>query len=262
MQVENADDPVIEDQRNGELRTRVAPALDIVGCLCHVGRAHNPPRAGGERNEARRVERNHVDRRARPAAPADPNEDGRLLFHQEEAAGLVGEVLRERVEDLVEENPPVGGAYEERVGRIREAPGLAHRRRHGIGRAPLRERDTHEIRERLKSLDVVIFDLAGRVAARDGHDADRLPRRPHRKGAERTRPELPKTLLRRAFRLLLDVVHDERLSRLEDAKRDGRTFRRSVLFDLAAAVQRSTTVNDVVGMVAGTVSTPSAAHDA
>src|ERR1019366_1935677 len=93
-------------------------------------------------------------------------------------------------------------------------------------RTSLPERDAHEIGERLKRLDVVELDPPGRVPARDAHDADRLARRPHGKDAERTRPKLAEPLLRGAVRLLLDVVNDEGLPRLENRKRDGRTFRR------------------------------------
>ena len=205
------------------------PADDVVRLARHVGHVHDAPRARGERNEARRVERDHgdgVDGRPPLSAPAVLDEDMALLIHEEEAAGLVAEVLRERVEDLVEENPPVGRAREKRVGRVGEASGFAHRLRDGVGRASLLERDAHEVGERLKRLDVVELDPAGRVPARDAHDADRLARRPHGKDAERTRPELAEPLLRGALRLLLDVVHDERLPRFEDAERDGRTFRR------------------------------------
>ena len=138
----------------------------------------------------------------------------------------MAEVLREGVEDLIEENAAVGRARQERVGGIGQASSLAHRLRHGVGRAALLERDAHEVRERLERLHVVELDPARRVPARDAHHPDRLPRRSHRKDSERTGSEPPESFLRRPLRFLLDIVHDERLPRLEDAERDGRPFRR------------------------------------
>ncbi len=232
LQVEDADHVLVEHERHDDLGPRLRPADDVVRVPRHVRNVHDASRPRREGDQPRGVERDHGDRVARrPPVAAAPvlHEGAPVRLDEKQAARLVAEVSRERVEDLGQEDVAVRRARQEGARGVREAARLAHGLGDRFRRAALLEGDADEVRERLERLDVVELDAPRLVARRDRHDADRLARRAHREDPEgaRARPDEP--FPRRALRLEADVREDHRLTALEHPERVRRALGREGL---------------------------------